>query len=376
MCLVPGSRIPDIHLARRAGGVAAARRHAAAYRRANRPPGVDQKLDGAFVPLYRQPSAAIEQAVRALTGERRPGAGVAAAATTSIWRWPAPSWVRAGSSAPTSARSILARWAGRRLIAGHARRLVSPAERQAVRVRRGRRQRLERDLPPRRPAGGLSGGGGVRALRAAAQRVRLRADRPGGRSEPVQPADRRRFAHQVELTFSQRFRKLPDGATFDQIFTGTEKRQVAVDDSTSIEQTERVAGTLSLGLRRYAEGEGYLPTPLPEQPSTIRGGRRRTPNTGEEVAVAGKWNLHPGGRPSSGRSRRVAERVRQDPALADIDFYGAIKRGDRELEPGLRLSGAAGPAGRARRAARRRRRQLLHLRLRPDASPGRSPTRA
>jgi hypothetical protein len=131
----------------------------------------------------------------------------------------------------------------------------------------------------------------------------------------------------VELTFSQRFRRLADGATFDQVFTGVETALVTVQPDVALEQTVRVAGTLSLALRRYAEGEGYLPTPLPPLPHYFPSAPRRVPGTGEEVEVANKWNIHPGGAPIVWAISPVAEKVRQDPALADIDFAGAIARG-------------------------------------------------
>jgi hypothetical protein len=131
----------------------------------------------------------------------------------------------------------------------------------------------------------------------------------------------------VELTFSQRFRKLPDGATFDQVFTGIETFLLTVQPDVAVEQTARVAGTLTVALRRYQEGPGYTPTAMPPREHYFRSDPRRTPGTGETVEVAARWAIRPGAPPIVWSISPVAERVRQDPALADIDFVGAVKTG-------------------------------------------------
>jgi len=133
------------------------------------------------------------------------------------------------------------------------------------------------------------------------------------------------FPLAVDLSFSQRFRAIPDGATFDQVFTGSLDVTV-VSDGVSIVRPH-FAGTMSLGLRRYSEGEGYQPTALPAQEHYVRSPPRVLTNEGTEVQVAAKWNLQPGGKPISWVIAGLADRLRSRPELADVDFTGAIKAG-------------------------------------------------
>lgn len=75
---------------------------------------------------------------------------------------------------------------------------------------------------------------------------------------------------EVELSFAQRFQKISDGVTFEQLFTG----YADVADPGSWEYLEdnqlRNSGTLGVALRRYQEGAGYTPTPLPPQEHYFR----------------------------------------------------------------------------------------------------------
>ena len=132
---------------------------------------------------------------------------------------------------------------------------------------------------------------------------------------------------QLDLTYSQRFRKISDGATFDQVFTGVETALIDVQPGVALQQTIRVAGTLGLALRRYSEGEGYTPTPLPPGEHYFRSPPNRVPNTGEIVEVAGKWNIQPGGKPIVWAISPVAAKVSEDPELAEYDFVSAVKKG-------------------------------------------------
>jgi hypothetical protein len=131
----------------------------------------------------------------------------------------------------------------------------------------------------------------------------------------------------LDLTYSQRFRKISDGITFDQVFTGVETALVDVQPGVALEQTLRVAGTLGLALRRYSESEGYTPTPLPPLEHYFRSPPNRVPGTGEIVEVAGKWNIRPDGKPIVWAISPVAAKVSEDPALAEFDFVAAVKKG-------------------------------------------------
>jgi hypothetical protein len=139
-----------------------------------------------------------------------------------------------------------------------------------------------------------------------------------------------RSAVSVDLSFSQRFRKIADGATFEQVFSGTARptSTIAVGPTTvTMSGTTRVSGTLSLALRRYAEGEGYVPTPMPPAENYFRSAPRQVPNTGQSTFTAAKWNIARGNRPITWVVSGIAERLRARPELADLDLFGAIERG-------------------------------------------------
>ena len=106
---------------------------------------------------------------------------------------------------------------------------------------------------------------------------------------------------EVDLSFSQRFRKVSDGATFEQVFSGTTRTAPQPGSVPG-----RVTGTLSLALRRYAEGEGYTEVAMPAREHYFRSPSRIIVDEGRTGFVAARWNIKPGGRPSSGRSRRWA----------------------------------------------------------------------
>jgi hypothetical protein len=123
---------------------------------------------------------------------------------------------------------------------------------------------------------------------------------------------------EIALSFSQRFRKIPDGVTFEQVIRGAVRNPLSFGS---------VTATLSLALRRYAEGEGYVPTALPRVEHYFRSPPRYIPNEGVVGWVAAKWNIHPGGAPIVWKIAPLGEQLREDPRWKDIDFTGAIKAG-------------------------------------------------
>ncbi|WP_164009375.1 zinc-dependent metalloprotease [Pyxidicoccus trucidator] len=135
---------------------------------------------------------------------------------------------------------------------------------------------------------------------------------------------------QVELSFAQRFRRIADGITFEQVYTGYAE---VPDPDASIWWMEdnlfRTAGTLGISLRRYSEGPGYTPTPLPPREHYFRSERRIVPNTAAQVIeqVAVKWNVHPGMKPIQWHITEHVLKAQQDPRFQDFDLVGAMKRG-------------------------------------------------
>ena len=130
----------------------------------------------------------------------------------------------------------------------------------------------------------------------------------------------------VDLSFSQRFRKVPEGVTFDQVFTGIVTRTAASGGVTTAVPL-RFSGTLGLGLRRYSEGAGYVATPLPPREHYFRSSPIQRTNFGTSIQTAAKWNLARDGKPITWVISGIADRLHQDPTLLGVDFVGAIKAG-------------------------------------------------
>ncbi|WP_158625054.1 zinc-dependent metalloprotease [Corallococcus terminator] len=133
---------------------------------------------------------------------------------------------------------------------------------------------------------------------------------------------------QTELSFAQRFHAITDGIAFEQVFTG----YAELPDDASWELLEpnpyRTSGTLSLSLRRYKEGAGYTPTPMPAQPHYFPGEPSFIKNTGGWTdAPAMKWNIHPGMKPISWVITPSVLKVQNDPRFQGYDLVGAVKRG-------------------------------------------------
>ncbi len=74
----------------------------------------------------------------------------------------------------------------------------------------------------------------------------------------------------IELSFLQRFRALPDGASWEQIFTGFGE----IADTNAAGKGEpnayRGSGTLGIALRRYSESVDFKPVDLPPKEHYFR----------------------------------------------------------------------------------------------------------
>ncbi|MBZ4397991.1 zinc-dependent metalloprotease [Myxococcus sp. AS-1-15] len=132
---------------------------------------------------------------------------------------------------------------------------------------------------------------------------------------------------QTELSFAQRFRKISDGVTFEQVFTG----YADVPDPSAPDFLEdnlfRTSGTLGIALRQYKEGQGYTPTELPWLEHYFRGEPRILPNTGYVTQTAAKWNIRPGMKPIKWIITDTVNKVQADPRFANYDVVAAVKRG-------------------------------------------------
>lgn len=133
---------------------------------------------------------------------------------------------------------------------------------------------------------------------------------------------------QTELSFAQRFRPLSDGISFEQVFTGYSDLPDALASEFLEPNGYRLSGTLTLSLRRYKEGAGYSPTPMPTTPFYFEGAPRIITNSGawQEVAAM-KWNVHPGMKPIPWLITPSVLKLQNDPRFQGYDVVGAVKRG-------------------------------------------------
>jgi hypothetical protein len=138
----------------------------------------------------------------------------------------------------------------------------------------------------------------------------------------------RRF--QVELSFAQRARVLSDGLSYEQVFTGYASALGAppTPDQRVDLNPFRAAGTLSIGLRRYEESEGFTRVPAPPRPHYYLTPVARVPNSGGQLReYARKWHIHPGMRPIEWVMHEPLTRLQQDPRFKDYDLVGAVRHG-------------------------------------------------
>jgi hypothetical protein len=135
---------------------------------------------------------------------------------------------------------------------------------------------------------------------------------------------------EIELLFSQSFRRISDGITFEQVFTGYSNLS-AVGDGTLDGNMLRGQGTLGLALRRYAEGQGFVNRPTPATPhyftTEFSGASHIVPNTGKVETRPVRWNIHAGMKPIKWTISHRAQVTQNDPKYADYDIIGALKHG-------------------------------------------------
>ncbi|WP_394832254.1 zinc-dependent metalloprotease [Pendulispora rubella] len=132
---------------------------------------------------------------------------------------------------------------------------------------------------------------------------------------------------QIDLAFLQKFRKLSDGVTFEEVFTGFSD-DVALNASGGLEPNRfKASGTLGLSLRRYQESPDYVASPLPAKEFYFRSDRHSVKNTGTTSQTPVKWNIHPGGKPITWLLSNHFLKLKDNPVYAPYDILGAVKHG-------------------------------------------------
>jgi hypothetical protein len=126
----------------------------------------------------------------------------------------------------------------------------------------------------------------------------------------------------VGVSFMQNFAKLEDGVSYQQVFSG----QGEIPGENGAPFTYRASGTLSVALRRYAEGEGYKPTPAPWQSHYFLSDYKLVPGSGGgATATAVHWNIKPGMKPIEFIITRDILALAEEHQGADV--LGAVRKG-------------------------------------------------
>lgn len=136
--------------------------------------------------------------------------------------------------------------------------------------------------------------------------------------------DPRRF--KLELSFLEGFRRLSDGMSFRQVFTGYAETPLSEEPGVE-ENVYRASGSLRVALRAYSEGPEYVETPLPARSYFFTSAPRVVPNTGRTEQVAARWAIYPGMAPIEWLITANFAELDQSPAWAAYDLVGAVRRG-------------------------------------------------
>ena len=131
----------------------------------------------------------------------------------------------------------------------------------------------------------------------------------------------------VELAIVQRFRAIEDGVTFEKLFTGYSDRALTNSEPLEPSPLFRASGVLSFAIRRYAEGNGFDPRPLPRTRYFFASAPRLVPNEARLDQVSAKWNIKRGGKPIRWLVKGTDNLEAGAPQYRGYDIYGAIKRG-------------------------------------------------
>jgi hypothetical protein len=122
----------------------------------------------------------------------------------------------------------------------------------------------------------------------------------------------------IGLSFLQGFRRISDGVTFEQVWTG----RGTVQFSTGVYEV-RMSGALGIALRRYKEGDGFQSKPFagfyfPSDWLTL-------PDGGGDIVTSAHWNIKRGMRPITWRITRDILKFQE--LFPDAKVVDAVKAG-------------------------------------------------
>jgi Met-zincin len=129
---------------------------------------------------------------------------------------------------------------------------------------------------------------------------------------------------ETELSYLQRFRKIGDGVTYEQVFSGYSDLPSDADGYVET-NVFRASGTIGIALRKYQEGSGFQIRPY--DPHYFYGDLFNVPDQATIDAYAAHWNIYPGMKPIQWLiSPQIAE-LQTRPEFAAYDIVGAVEQG-------------------------------------------------
>ena len=183
----------------------------------------------------------------------------------------------------------------------------------------------------------------------------------------------------VELAFSQHFRQLEDGATFEQAFTGYTEAAARQPGRGGVRTTSAPRACWGWPCAATARARASPRRPCRRVPHLLSVDPRLVPNTGDAEQLAAKWNIRPGMKPIrwliSPLVKKAAADTRRLRRWAST-WSAAVKAGIESWNEAFGFPVLEAELAAAGRFVRRRRQELLHLgrESRPSATP--SPTGA
>ncbi len=131
---------------------------------------------------------------------------------------------------------------------------------------------------------------------------------------------------EIDVSSTQNFKTLSDGVSFEQVFSGSGLAASAANTGALEYNPYRLSGTARVTLRAYVEGQGYLPSGLPDRPYYFTSDVRLVPNEARSEVNPVKWNLTPSTRITWKIDRALTE-LQADPRFASVRLLRAMKAG-------------------------------------------------
>ncbi len=131
---------------------------------------------------------------------------------------------------------------------------------------------------------------------------------------------------QVDLAYSKNYKTLNDGVSFEQAFTGHGELANAQNDQTLEYNPYRYSGSVHMSFRKYSEGAGFVPSPLPSKTFYFTSDTRLVANQTATEENPVKWNVS-GKNKITWKIGRAVENLQKDPRFASVRIFKAIADG-------------------------------------------------